>query len=77
MQGSKFNKDSPDGVACVDFSKLEFPLALRRSKKGDYFYPLGMNKKKKLSDFFTDIKLSTIEKEKAWVLLSGDKVVWV
>ena len=61
----------------IDASKLQFPLKLRLWQAGDTFFPLGMKQRKKLSDFFTDIKLSRPEKERTWILLSGDKVVWI
>lgn len=64
-------------VADLDLDKLEFPLLLRRWKEGEYFQPLGMTGFKKLSDFFIDEKYSIPEKENAWILASGNKVVWI
>ncbi|MCK9269506.1 MAG: tRNA lysidine(34) synthetase TilS [Bacteroidales bacterium] len=64
-------------VAQLDYDKLQFPLTLRRWQRGDYFYPLGMRGRKKLSDFITDQKISTIEKQNLWLLLSGHDIVWV
>jgi len=68
-------KDS--NIAMLDFDKLSFPLILKKRQKGDYFYPFGMRGKKKLSDFFTDLKLSLPDKENIWLLCNGDDIVWV
>ena len=62
----------------VDQDKLTFPLTIRKWKQGDNFQPFGMNKKsKKVSKFFKDEKLSILEKDKTWILLSDNQIVWI
>jgi tRNA(Ile)-lysidine synthase len=64
-------------IACLDKDKLRFPLLLRKWEPGDRFIPLGMKGFQKLSDFFTNRKINKLQKEKIWVLLSGEDVVWI
>lgn len=72
-----FKPSNPCDI-CFDKNKVNFPLFVRKWKKGDYFYPLGMRGKKKLSNFLIDQKVSRLEKEKIWLLCDAKKnIVWV
>lgn len=64
-------------IAMIDYDLLKFPLCLRHWKKGDAFFPIGMKGKQKLSDLFTNLKYSMIDKENQWLLCSGEDIVWV
>lgn len=66
-----------EGIAQLDYDKLQFPLTLRPWQAGDAFIPMGMKGKKKLSDFFTDRKTDRWQKERTLVMCSGKDIVWV
>jgi len=68
----------PEGEEMVVLRREDFPLILRPLCAGDYFYPIGMNhKKKKVGKFLRDLKVPLHEKEQVWVLESHRRVVWV
>ena len=64
-------------IAYFDYDKLSFPLTLRKWKEGDWFIPFGMKGRKKLSDYFSDHKFSRMDKERTWLLCSGENIIWI
>lgn len=84
IDGIELNLEKVDKVSeldsnsiLIDGSSLKLPLEVRKRQNGDYFYPIGMKGKKKISKFYKDLKLSLIDKENAWLVCSGNDVVWV
>ncbi len=70
-------RDNPMAVS-IDAALLVYPLILRGWNEGDYFYPIGMKGKKKLSDFFVNEKIPLHQKDMVPVLVNGNAdVVWV
>ena len=72
-----FKIPADGNIATLDMDTLRFPLILRKWKKGDHFHPLGMKGSKKLSDFFTDMKIALPDKKQVWLLESDGNIVWV
>ena len=58
--------------------KVDLPLKIRKWKNGDFFYPIGMTGKKKVSKFFKDQKMSIFDKKNQWLLTSNnDDIIWI
>ncbi|MGV3706801.1 MAG: tRNA lysidine(34) synthetase TilS [Arcticibacter sp.] len=75
-EGLKFSGDSK--IAYLDADLLQFPLKLRLWNQGDYFHPLGMKGRKKISDFFISQKLSRFAKEDVGILENGNgDILWI
>ncbi len=64
-------------VACFDIDSLRFPLKIRARKEGDFFYPFGLGKRKKLQDFFVDEKVPRDIRDSVPLLISGEDIIWV
>lgn len=52
-------------------------FTLRHWRKGDRISPYGMYGTKKLSDIFSDAKLSLTEKPQIWLLTRNDEILWI
>jgi len=70
-------KNNPMATS-VDAEKLIFPLTIRNWQTGDYFFPLGMNHKQKLSDFLVHQKVPLSQKSAIPVLVNGNQeIIWI
>jgi len=72
---ASFNSDH--NVEFVDAGTLGEHLLLRSWHDGDWFIPLGMKTKKKVSDFFVDEKIPLVQKRNVPILESDGSVVWI
>jgi tRNA(Ile)-lysidine synthase len=61
----------------LDFDKLDKNLYFRYMKPGDRFSPIGMTKKQKVGDFFTNLKVPRRKRSRIPLLISGRKIVWI
>ena len=58
----------PAGVLILDAARLPFPFVCRGWSHGDWFIPFGMTGRKKLSDFFADLKFTRAQKDAALII---------
>lgn len=64
-------------IVVIDADKAHFPLVIRGRQQGDFFYPIGFGKKKKLQDYFVDEKIPRDERDRVPLLVSDNDIVWV
>jgi len=72
----KFN-EVKNAEAFLDYAKIKPPIKVRIWKRGDKFYPLGMQKEKKLQDFFIDSKIPIHLRKLVPVFIDREKIIWV
>lgn len=65
------------GLAVFDAGKTGTVLTVRPRQRGDFFYPMGFGKRKKLQDFFVDEKVPRDERDSVPIVLSGNDIVWI
>ncbi|MDR0606066.1 MAG: tRNA lysidine(34) synthetase TilS [Bacteroidales bacterium] len=73
-----FPFENNPAIAYFDLDKINFPLQIRGWKHGDFFYPFKGNGKRKLSDFFSDQKLNSVEKQTTKLLCNANgDILWI
>ena len=81
IKASAGNKsdDYGDGkiTTVFDADKIGTVLTVRQRENGDFFYPSGFGKRKKLQDFFVDEKVPRDERDSVPIVVSGNDIVWV
>jgi tRNA(Ile)-lysidine synthase len=60
-----------------DADTVQFPLSVRARENGDFFHPAGFGRRKKLQDFFVDLKIPRDERDRVPLIMSGDDIIWV
>jgi tRNA(Ile)-lysidine synthase len=59
----------PAGVLIADADILTFPFVCRGWRRGDWMIPFGMKGRKKVSDIFSDLKFTSVQKEQAVIIV--------
>lgn len=75
QEAANFGNGSTDVL--LDGGLMTFPLKIRHRLPGDFFFPLGFGKKKKLQDFFVDEKIPRDERDGIPIVVSGSDIVWI
>lgn len=75
-QGIK-GKGQEKDMAVFDADKIKSPLIVRPRKDGDFFYPAGFGKRKKLQNFFVDEKVPRDERDRVPIVLSDEDIIWI
>ena len=71
------NELNKNNIEYINGDFITFPLVIRKWKDGDKFQPLGLKGTKKVSDFLTDCKVSSLERKDILLVLDNNKIIWV
>ena len=63
--------------AVFDLNRIKAPLYVRSRQPGDFFFPSGFGKRKKLQDFFVDLKIPREARDSIPIVTSGNDIIWV
>ncbi len=77
LPAAAFDRNAGPGTIWLDEAALGGQLTLRHPRLGDRIAPFGMKGTALLSKLMKDAKVPDNEKPRQWVLLAGDKVLWL
>jgi len=77
LDAETYTITSNEKIAALDLDLIKFPLKIRKWQAGDWFVPLGLNSKQKISDFLINKKISLVEKESIFLLESDGAIAWI
>ncbi len=75
--GARLFAPDDKNTAVFDAGRLAGPLTIRNRRPGDFFYPAGMEGRKKLKEYFMDMKLPRALRSRVPLLECGGEVAWV
>lgn len=64
-------------LAVFDAEKTGLELTVRARANGDFFYPMGFGKRKKIQDYFVDEKVPRDERDAIPIVVKGNDIVWI
>lgn len=73
----EFVRVDDNNVEFFDFDKIPEKVTFRFWMEGDFFLPLGMKSKVKLSDFFINLKVPLHRKKKIPLMVANEEIIWV
>ncbi len=77
IESGSFTIPTEKNIAALDLDLITFPLHIRRWRPGDCFKPLGLNGRKKVSDYLIDHKIALPDKQHIRVLESDGNIIWL
>ncbi len=61
----------------INYDKIKDSLKVRSRRNGDLFYPLGLGGKKKLQDFFVDLKIPRLMRDQIPIVSTNNEIIWI
>ena len=77
VEGTELKIHKSKNIEYISGDKLKTGFELRVWRKGDKFFPIGMQGSKNISDYLNDIKINSFEKKDQLVLVNNGRIVWV